>query len=85
MMGFSTMCWNSGKSLEDFPCLLDPTLSNGLVVLYVGVDCRKVTWGRIGHYSGYILEGACVQNLEDRRIQAGYAEEVIGVPLGKAR
>lgn len=69
--------------------MLDPTLSNGLVVLYVGVECRKVTWGRIGHYSGYVLEGACMQNLEDRRIQvvaeAGYAEVVIGVPLGKAR
>ena len=55
----------------------------------MGVECRKVVWGRIGHYSGYILEGACMQNLEDRRriqvvAQAGYAEEVIGVPFGKA-
>lgn len=83
--GLLTLWWKSGKSLEDFPCLLDSTLSNG-----VGVECRKVIWGRIGHYSGYILEGACMWTLEDRRriqvvAQVEYAEEVIGVPFGKAK
>lgn len=53
MMGFSSICWESRKNLEGFPCLLGPTLSNGLyvvtlVVLYVSVECRKVVWGRTG-------------------------------------
>lgn len=54
MMDFSTVCWESGTSVEDSPCLLDPTLSGGLVVLVWVLSVGKQFRGRTEDCGGYL-------------------------------
>lgn len=69
--------------MEDSPCLLDPTLSGGLVVLVWVLSVGKQFRAGLR-----IVVATCMWSLEDSiRIQVvaqvGYAEEVVDVPFGK--